>query len=641
MVSRSLATIAFFLIMVFIVCIMRIAAKREQKEEPEIIWVPESPQPTKTVPTPKTTPLRRRLERLQPPTRRAGKMRLKGHRRAHTHVLDPTWQDHCGYVCVLRAAHMRVCKQSIEKLRRQTSLAVTQGFLNDEWCAGLSVRKVVMNTHMTLAQYAAQVSHRLWASQVELHYDAKSLNVTVACNDGKNTYLLGEEGNKVKYLIAYQAEHYTLRRVHKKVRLTKGAKRHVKGGMQPGRDRIVQDMHDPDVVRVTDDTRQPQVPPTWEELHEAGPTQVFVNLTCEPLEDEGLPPRMAPPMTVNLRGVDVPLRRAAFLFDFPVQISELRTWLATCIRGQRQHLTLRDSRQGIALPDWVHAPTHVEVTEHITPMEEFDVTFVDTEAEIPFTLRIHIRDSHRDLLGRLGRLLRTPQEQIVLSDSRGEPWILPDALHRDRRATIVILRGGMRRATPSSRASRSRTTSPRERTVSSTQPYMQEEQDDNIQDMNHVEITGTSSSGSPTTPRTAEELETTRRLVARVTRAAESYRRRTFAESEDRSYTTFTAEDMRRVSHMGREILISRVLPTNIPSAQQNEGRPVFVLDVMIGFVNAAIGALVNEVLDDILQQIPVVGQVSYQPETAHLWQEVTGFISHRHCILHVTYPMI
>ena len=146
-------------------------------EEKEVVYIAESPMPTRTQAGP--WPATERKPLGVNTARRAGKRRVKSHVRRLTVTYDPVTKGHCGYMCMLAASGVRPTKAAVQALRTQIADMVYTYYVNNWDIDGYQVRAVVQSTDYTLASYLAQLKHDMWASQMELACAASILNTPV------------------------------------------------------------------------------------------------------------------------------------------------------------------------------------------------------------------------------------------------------------------------------------------------------------------------------------------------------------------------------------------------------------------------------------------------------------------------------
>ena len=195
--------------------------KRENhsKRHEDIVWVEESPIPTRrfsTSPWPQTTKKHaaRSAERgggigrtstrayMQKKTklyslrtfacmRRAGLRRYASHCRMHTRAYNPRTRTDCAYMCVLKAASLPSSSEAIQALRLATSDIIREHFIQDKYLAGVRVGDVINDSHETLAAYLAHIKHNQLASQIEVAAAAQATGVSICLSMGNWCGMVG------------------------------------------------------------------------------------------------------------------------------------------------------------------------------------------------------------------------------------------------------------------------------------------------------------------------------------------------------------------------------------------------------------------------------------------------------------------
>ena len=116
---------------------------------------------------------------------------------------------------MLRAVGKGTSAKQVAALRATTAELIEQAWHADEEVNGISVQTMVMNAGVSLHAYLHHLRHRLWASEVELHYAARALGIAVLFKDGKRITALGS--GKIKGVVVLRKAHYTLHKSHAKV----------------------------------------------------------------------------------------------------------------------------------------------------------------------------------------------------------------------------------------------------------------------------------------------------------------------------------------------------------------------------------------------------------------------------------------
>ena len=176
-------------------------------EETEVIWVEDSPQPTKSKPTPKS-----RMRRLPVPAIRGGNRRLCGHVRKVTLWYNPSQRNHCAYACALRLAGKRITKVSISTLRKMTSEIIVDAYNKKENKGNLNVFDVVTESGVQIGDYAKQIRKNQWASPAELSAALEALECAAYLHIGKQRQVIGQ--GQPQHTIRLCDHHYVLQRGH-------------------------------------------------------------------------------------------------------------------------------------------------------------------------------------------------------------------------------------------------------------------------------------------------------------------------------------------------------------------------------------------------------------------------------------------
>ena len=170
----------------------------------EVIWVPESPMPSKSPGTP--TPNRSALRAI-----RAGKCRVMRHRRWCTMAYNPIVKDDCAFMCVLKSASKSTSRHNIAELREQVARKFQQTFLENISIAGFNVKDVVTRSEHNRQSYLTVLRWNTWASPVEVAIVADTCKVTLMVNiDGK--FITVGEGKR-HYMMRLHNVHYTFHRL--------------------------------------------------------------------------------------------------------------------------------------------------------------------------------------------------------------------------------------------------------------------------------------------------------------------------------------------------------------------------------------------------------------------------------------------
>ena len=197
---------AGILVMKMITMLGSYAYKVWQRECQEVIYIQESPPPTRTRSSPKSS------RRGAPASaRRAGKKRLPSHKRAHTLHMDPRLPGHCGYACALHVAGLKESLQNVRIIRRLAAKVIQQAFLHDMELGGKRVREVVALQGDNLKSYLAKVEDSMWASSLEVAASLSALGVSCYYKEKSLQMRMGH--GPCNYIICLRNKRYTVRKV--------------------------------------------------------------------------------------------------------------------------------------------------------------------------------------------------------------------------------------------------------------------------------------------------------------------------------------------------------------------------------------------------------------------------------------------
>ena len=129
---------------------------QRKREQEKVIYVPESPQPTRSAKLLSSESHKRMAQSFRA-RRRGGNRRYGMHRRSVTRVFDPPSENDCGFACVLKAAGQACTMKRIHGLRQKTADRVYMAYIHDEKYGGLSVKDMIAESGHTLAAYLAML----------------------------------------------------------------------------------------------------------------------------------------------------------------------------------------------------------------------------------------------------------------------------------------------------------------------------------------------------------------------------------------------------------------------------------------------------------------------------------------------------
>ena len=145
------------------------------------IQVLESPTPTRTPTTPKTTPAQRR----------GGMRRSMPRLRRYRVLFNPRRQGECGYDCLLRMMKRRTTPSERRSIRRMAAYCSMMAYEQDRNILGHSVRHLVHSLEMTSYEYGLAVRQGLWASPMDLALLADFYDLTFTFHLGGKAYMIG------------------------------------------------------------------------------------------------------------------------------------------------------------------------------------------------------------------------------------------------------------------------------------------------------------------------------------------------------------------------------------------------------------------------------------------------------------------
>ena len=122
------------------------------------IQVLESPMPTRTPRTPRTTPAQRR----------GGMRRSIPRLRRYRVLYNPRQQGECGYDCLLKIMKRRTTPSERRSIRRTAAYCIMVAYEQDRTILGHPVRHLVHSLEMTSYEYGQAIRQGLWASPMDL-----------------------------------------------------------------------------------------------------------------------------------------------------------------------------------------------------------------------------------------------------------------------------------------------------------------------------------------------------------------------------------------------------------------------------------------------------------------------------------------
>ena len=576
-------------------------ARRALRQSAEVIWVQESPPPTRVM----TTPLSQLTTRRRA-ARGAGRQRYSMHRRRQTRTYDPAAKGHCGYACALKAANKKVTPASIKMIRAEVAKNVYEGFVLDHYIIGKSIKELVNESDLTLADYIERTKHSQWASTVEVAMAAQQLGVSVIVQE-KNRSV--PTGLRPKWIISLKNQHFTLAKLHRRGIPHREVPSPSRGGMRPqtnwtqtGSQFGIQLQNAPLQSEVTIQTR-PVQSWTWESRSSTAPPLIASPVPGDvpttqphtPLQDP--PPRARPDpkvIKVNiLPSVRADIRYLELIVDVQTDVYALRRRVAEILNCSFDRLAVRQRGAQDDMPGWVQVVDEVDIADMWRDDILYDTLEVILDSNYAFRVKFRVGNSHEAVLELLAGIVGTPAADLKLCSRDGSIWVYPDSRRFSAEVHLLrTLRGGMR----SSLAG----------TVSPTQPY---ESTNEQEQQDTQELYGTDQANDQQ-PENEEQHQAMRMMRA----------------SRSRSRSRRTMRSPSSGSSINSARLRSEVMP---PDAQEFDriSRDVRDPQGVIGQIRAQPEAIADQVLEEVQARIHAEVPPRKHPRTAILWRDVQSVI--------------
>ena len=577
-------------------------ARRAMRQSAEVIWVQESPPPTRVMTTPPSQLTTRRRA-----ARGARRLRFSMHRRRQTRTYDPAAKGHCGYACALKAANKKVTPASIKLIRAEVAQKVYEGFVFDHYIIGQSIKQLVNESDLTLADYIEKTKHTQWASTVEVAIAAQQLGISVIVQEKHRS---AATSLRPRWIISLKNQHFTLAKLHRRVVSFHEAPSPSRGGMRPqmnwtqtGSQFGIQMQNTPLQSEVTIQTRPVQAW-TWESRSSTAPPLIASPVPGDvpttqphtPLRD--LPPRaQLNPKVIKvniLPSVRADIRYLEIIVDAQTDIYALRKRVAEVLNCSFDRLAVRQRGAQDDMPGWVQVVSEVDIADTWRDDILYDTLEVILDSNYAFTVRFRVGNSHEAVKELLAGIVRTPAADLKLCSRDGTEWVYPDSRRFSAEVHLLrTLRGGMR-SSPAG-------------TVSPTQPY---ESDNNEQDQQATqELYGTEQTNDQH-PENEEQ-----QLAMRMMRASRSRSRSRRSMRSPSSGSSINSARLR-----------SEVMP---PDAQELDriSRDVRDPQGVIGQIRAQPEAVADQVLEEVQARIHAEVPPRKHPRTAMLWRDVQSVI--------------
>ena len=217
------AMVATFIGILHLSRIAELAYQKSVRKKQAPIIIEESPPPTHTTSSPRTSP-----PVSKPYLRRVGKSRVKAHSRKATKVYSPNLPGKCGYQAALWISGYKPTEERVKNLRKHVSHLFEEKRVSQTKVEGIDLHSLLQAEEKSPRAYAAEIRASQWASKVELALAAECLSAT---------YMYVENGcaekdgdMKPKYMIKLEGMHFVVKKIHAKIK-TKGYGGIARGGM--------------------------------------------------------------------------------------------------------------------------------------------------------------------------------------------------------------------------------------------------------------------------------------------------------------------------------------------------------------------------------------------------------------------------
>ena len=180
--------------------------------KPEVIYVCDSPKPSRHTFEPTSSPYTTRPRRSSAEWR--GGRRAGGHRRHTSFKYDPVSQDDCAYQGKFVFAGLLPTPAAVRMLRQEVARRLRVAHEQKRtWC-GVDVEFLMQEKSMGIDDYIAETRMRMWAPPIEVLLMAEALCVEVQIRF--NNQWICTSGTVVQGLyMCLRNEHYTLRFLNK------------------------------------------------------------------------------------------------------------------------------------------------------------------------------------------------------------------------------------------------------------------------------------------------------------------------------------------------------------------------------------------------------------------------------------------
>ena len=376
-------TIAAFVVVIGALVHMVRGTCEPDMRKPEAITIYDSPRPTVSEYTPGPSPFMNPMKRR---VRRAGRMRLRQHRRHTTLVMNPALPGECGFQCLPKAAGCKPTLPNVQWLRCRVAEAIRHARINDMVVAGVRVHDIIAQEGLTLEAYCRRVATTLWASKVELSLGADILGICVAYMDHKKAMVMGN--GHMRYGIRLQKSHYMLVKLHK--RFQQGNAPLQRAGMH-------QDWT------------------SWQKDTPASGCAESAHCSEADHEDsEGY-------VTIKIMPNVSSFIRIMYVNGKGLSLADLKAKMSELLHLPVKLMAIMDD-DGSEIPDWCGVPSNVTLTSTDTStMVKLDVHVPQRKAR--FTIEVKRSAQRHDIEAVLSSILDVLPHFLEIKNNKGISWI--------------------------------------------------------------------------------------------------------------------------------------------------------------------------------------------------------------------------
>ena len=316
-------------------------------------------------------------------------------------------------------------------------------------------------------RYVADIKHKQWASCIELTAALQTLDTAAAIYIKNSAMCVGE---KPQFAIVLHDAHFMVKRIRRRrtfngeipMEPRGGVENRTWSGPQP------QQCHNPSTqvsqpqpsaCLLTTESSRPARSQMAVDSQEDLPDWAVDHLRKKN-PDKDFEVIIAPSFNSTIE------RLKLHPFQPPI-VRELRSKVARILDvGEERISLLREGEAAHPLPDWMPTPTTTLISDAYDHMPApFDIiTALSEERGVELHIRIPIGSRHMQVIEKIPKIIGKNNNDVILSDYKGEPWLYPASRMKTSRVYVVLIpRGGMPRMPRGSRS--------RSRSISPTVPY--------------------------------------------------------------------------------------------------------------------------------------------------------------------------